>query len=289
MDWTVYWFQSLACFTFASVAMFSGITGAALMLPWFVIGFAVLDVPEITTRQAIASALFLETAAFSVGIYRYSRRRLIDWGTARKLAVIVLPAGILGALVSHRAPEIGLRLAYSVMLIIAAWLLIRKGAGSQRQADEPCEDGEPKELTTVDGERYAYCVRGLGLQRFISGGGAFMTGLISTGVGEVTVPTLILRSGFPIPVAAATSIVLVAIADIGAALTHFTQFILREGLYGVPWNLIVWGIPGMALGALLGSHFQGRVSERASRIFFAGLFTVLSVTFLVFTLIANGE
>jgi hypothetical protein len=29
MDWTVYWFQSIACFLFAGVAMFSGITGAA--------------------------------------------------------------------------------------------------------------------------------------------------------------------------------------------------------------------------------------------------------------------
>lgn len=36
MDWTIYWFQSIACFAFVSVAMFSGISGAALMLPWFV-------------------------------------------------------------------------------------------------------------------------------------------------------------------------------------------------------------------------------------------------------------
>lgn len=50
MDWTIHWFQSVACFVFASVAVFNGIFGAALILPWFVMGSAALGVPEITIR-----------------------------------------------------------------------------------------------------------------------------------------------------------------------------------------------------------------------------------------------
>jgi uncharacterized membrane protein YfcA len=235
MDWTVYWFQSIACFVFASLAMFSGITGAALMLPSFVIGFALLDVPEITIQQAIAAALFLETAAFTVGIYRYSRRGLIDMGTVRVLAPLAAPVAVVGALLAHWAPEMVLRLS----------------------------------------------------QRYITGAGAFMTGLNSTGVGEATSPSLIIRNGYPVPIAAATSIVLVAVTDISAVLTHFTQFIVGEGLGAIPWNLIVWGIPGMALGALLGSHFQGRVNQRLSELFFAGLFLVISITFLFYTVVGT--
>lgn len=64
MDWTVYWFQAPACFVFASAAMFSGITGAGLMLPWFLLAFPLLGVPTISIHEAIVSALFLETAAF---------------------------------------------------------------------------------------------------------------------------------------------------------------------------------------------------------------------------------
>lgn len=111
-----------------------------------------------------------------------------------------------------------------------------------------------------------------------------MTGLISTGVGEVTSPLLIKRSGFPVAVAAATSIVLVAATNISASVTHFLRFAFTEGSGEIPWNLIVWGAPGMAAGALLGSHLQGRVDERAAKRFFAGLFAIIGVAFALFTI-----
>lgn len=85
--------------------MFSGITGAGLMLPWFLLAFPLLGVPTISIHEAIVSALFLETAAFSVGIYRYGRRRLIDTALVKAYAPWLLPAGVLGALFSHAIPE----------------------------------------------------------------------------------------------------------------------------------------------------------------------------------------
>ena len=39
LDWTVYWFMLPVCIAVASVAMFSGISGAALLTPIFLIGF----------------------------------------------------------------------------------------------------------------------------------------------------------------------------------------------------------------------------------------------------------
>lgn len=276
MDWTVYWFQSIACFGFASVAMFSGISGAALMVPWFIMGFSLLGVPEITTQQAIAASLFLESAAFSIGIYSYWRRNLIHWPTVKKLIAPVIPVAVIGALLAHRAPEATLRVLYSLMMLGAAWLLfkrirIEKRDKSASQAPESAEKPGVQLHST-------------NLQRLISGLGALMTGLISTGIGELTQPSLILRSRFPVPVAAATSIVLVAVADLGAILTHFSQFVINQGIGAIPWNLIVWGIPGMAGGALFGSWLQGRVNEQSARKFFAALFVVLAVTFLVSTI-----
>lgn len=282
--WTVYWFQSIACFVFATVAMFSGISGAALMLPWFIIGFAMLGVPEITTQQAIASALFLESAAFSIGIYRYARRGFIDWTSVRQLAPLVMIAAVFGALVAHVSPEWALRLVYSALMLGAAWLLIRSTTHEGEQ-HAPCPEGEPRELNTEGDNTYKFCAHGLRLQRPISGVGGLMTGLISTGIGELTQPLLITRSRFPVPIAAATSIVLVAVADVSAIVTHFTQFMLQEGLGAIPWNLIVWGVPGMAAGALVGAQLQGHVSQRASKKFFAGLFVLLSVTFVIYTVV----
>jgi uncharacterized membrane protein YfcA len=51
--------------------------------------------------------------------------------------------------------------------------------------------------------------------------------------------------------------------------------------------MVVWGIPGMAFGALLGSHFQGRVDQRLSELLFAGLFLLISITFLSYTVVGT--
>jgi uncharacterized protein len=282
MDWTVYWFQSIACFLFASAAMFSGITGAGLMFPWFLMGFPLLGVPEIDTEQAIASSLFLESAAFAIGIYRYATRRLIDTATVKKLAWLVVPAGVAGAVASHWAPDRPLRLAYSLMMLVAAGMIVRSLTAGRETRHDRCAEGEPRELGRGD-EQHRFCAHGLRGQQGVTAGGGFMTGLISTGVGEVTSPLLIVRSGFPVAVAAATSIVLVAVANLSASLTHLVQFAATRGLADIPWNLIVWGVPGMAAGALLGSHLQGRVSERRAKAFFAALFIVISLAFLGYT------
>jgi hypothetical protein len=61
VDWIVYWFMLPACIGIASVAMFSGISGAALLIPLFLIGFPLLDVPQLTTVAAVGTALLLET------------------------------------------------------------------------------------------------------------------------------------------------------------------------------------------------------------------------------------
>lgn len=140
-------------------------------------------------------------------------------------------------------------------------------------------------MRAASGTEYRYCAHGLAAQRALSGAGAFVAGLISTGVGEAILPSLVRRSHFPVPVAAATSTVIVAGTVLGASATHLLQLTLEGGLGAVPWNLLVWAVPGALVGATLGTRLQGRVSERATRLFFTGLFAVIGVTFLLaFTL-----
>ncbi|HEV8559658.1 MAG TPA: hypothetical protein VGR06_25250, partial [Actinophytocola sp.] len=64
MDRTVYWFTLPVCVIIASVAMFSGISSAALLTPVFLIGFPLAGVPRLSTVTAIAASLLLETSGF---------------------------------------------------------------------------------------------------------------------------------------------------------------------------------------------------------------------------------
>lgn len=300
MDWLVYWFMFPGCIVIAAVATFSGISGAALLTPIFLIGFPLMGVPRLSTVTAIGASLFLETSGFGTAVYRYHKLRLADLRTVRTLLMLTAPLGIVGAVLAHAAPVQLLRIAYGVAMLGVAWLLVsgERGRPAERAcpclfchsecSSQSCPEDQQREIRAADGQVFRFCPEHLGFQRLFSGTGAFLAGLISTGVGEATLPTLVRRSKFPVPVAAATSTLVVAGTVTGAALTHLIELWLRGGLAAIPWNLIVWGVPGAMIGAVVGTHLQGRVGERASRLFFGSLFLLIGVVFLLaFTLFAH--
>ena len=297
MDWTVYWFMLPVCIAVASAAMFSGISGAAMLMPVFLIGFPLLGAPALSTVAAVGMALFLETSGFGTGIYRYLSRGLADTRTAGLLIIVTVPAAMLGAIAARWVPADALRLLYGLaMMALSVTLLHEPKAG--RGAHLTMADGEGHQhcsaphrvLHTSDGATYRYCVHGIGGQRVLSGVGAVMAGLISTGVGEMTLPALVRRSRFPLPVAAATSAVVVGATVAGATVTHLTQLARDGGLAAVPWNLLVWAVPGAVIGAVVGTHLQGRVPDRAAQLFFAGLFGLIGMVFVaVFGLGMGGD
>lgn len=236
MDWTVYWFMLPACIVIAGTATFSGISGAALMTPMFLLAFPLLHVPLMTTVQAIGAALFLETAGFGAGVYHYLRMRLVDTPSARSLIAVTGPSAIVGALLAHQAPATLLRIVYGVAMLGVAWML---GRGSDTPArrpqvacpcivcesecsskDEHCPPGRQRHLEAADGKDYDWCAHFEKGQRIVSGIGAFLAGLISTGVGEATLPALVRKGRVPVPVAAATSTFVVAGTVVAASLAH---------------------------------------------------------------------
>jgi len=308
MDWTVYWFMLPVCIAIAGTAMFSGISGAAMLIPVFLIGFPLLDVPRLTTVEAIGTSLFLETSGFGMGLYRYLRLRLVDTATARRLIALTLPLGMLGALASAQAPVQALRIGYGAAMVALAVLLVREPDHAERvrsvaiavpapgaafapivsSAHPPCPRGSARHITASDGRSFVYCAHGVRGQQMLSGVGAFFAGLISTGVGEATLPGLIRRSRFPVAVAAATSTVVVAGTVLGAALTHMVQLAADGGLSAIPWNLIAWAVPGAVIGAFVGTSLQGKVSARATRWFLGTLFMFIGAAFLLaFTVFAE--
>jgi uncharacterized protein len=325
MDWIVYWFMLPICVVVASVAMFSGISGAALLTPTFLIGFPLLGVPRLTTLAAIATSLFLESSGFGTGLYRYLKLRLVDIKTARSMILVTLPLGALGSIVAVFVPVLVLKIGYGVAMLGLAYLLVSDkpepaaagapirpldgGSGAvarsrligapdrpppvlivaeSEHVHLPCSRGEHRRIEAAGGKVYDFCAHGLRLQRVLSGGGALVAGMISTGVGEATLPALVRRSRFPVPVAAATSTVVVAGTVVGAAATHLIELLREGGLGAIPWNLIVWAVPGAVIGAFVGTRLQGRVSERASRRFFAALFAAIGLAFLLaFTVFAH--
>lgn len=298
MSWSVYWFMLPACVVIASAAMFSGISGAALLTPVFLIAVPLLAIPTLSTVEAIGTALVLETAGFGAGVAAYVRRGLPDYALARRLLFVAVPLGLLGAIVSRAAPAELLKGIYgAVMFAVAAVLVLearrkgaeaREGDGEGPPGEGPRQDEGIREIEARDGTTFRYRPRDLGLSRALTGTGALMAGMISTGVGEATLPNLIRRVRMPAPVAAATSTLVVAGTVVAAALAHGVQLGLEGGLGAIPWNLLVWAVPGAVVGAQVGARLQGKVDERKTDLFFAGLFLAIGTAFLLSVTLLAG-
>lgn len=265
----------------ATCAMLSGIGGAALFTPIFVLIFPLLG-PEYvleSTLAAIAAALITQTFGFLSGFIGYYRRGLIDYGLAWRFIRIAVPIGIFGVWVASTLPDFVLLASYSLLVSALAVSLWRRANGN---GNGSALVGVSYGTTIVDsrGEQYSYDRPKLGPGNVaLTGTGAFLTGMVSVGIGEVTVSQLT-HKGIPIAVAAATSVLIVSVTVLFASSTHALQLIQGGGWSAVPWDLLVWDIPGVLIGGQIGPRLQGLVPQQTMRRAIAVLFIVLAIAML---------
>ena len=159
-------------------------------------------------------------------------------------------------------------------------LLLAVGLFQQTRNKVRVRDDVPQELRLVvdsAGNRHEFVHEGLHIKdKLLTGVGAFMTGLVSVGIGEVTISQLT-RRGVPIAVAAATS-VLVVILTVATASTALAAELIREGGWAaVPWHLLVWDIPGVLIGGQIGPRLQGRFNQRTLQKAIAVMFIIIGI------------
>ena len=104
-------------------------------------------------------------------------------------------------------------------------------------------------------------------------GGAFLTGLLGVGVGEVVLPQI--SRDRPLPQAAGTSVAVVAGTAAAAAVTQVAELDATE----VPWELVRYTIPGVILGGQIAPRLAGRLDDRQIERAAAALFAVVGAAF----------
>ncbi|MGB5490458.1 MAG: sulfite exporter TauE/SafE family protein [Woeseiaceae bacterium] len=270
MDFTLYWFMFPVSICVATCAMLSGIGGAALFTPIFVLLFPLLG-PEYvlaSTFAAISTALLTQTFGFISGFVGYYRRRMIDFDLALRFIKIAAPVAVIGALVAHRVNDAILIAAYATLVfIMAIGMLFLRG----RRATRPNYDS-PNPHPHFPARDFA-----------LTGVGAFLTGMVSVGIGEVIVSRLTKR-GVAVGTAAATSVAIVMFTILLATATLITQLVRDGGVGAIPWNLICYEVPGVVIGGQIGPRLQGLVSQRTMERAIGALFIVLSIAMMTVAL-----
>lgn len=204
--------------------------------------------------QAIGAGLMTELFGTGFGSYNYVRQRVVDFETVRYLLMASIPAGIAGAFLANQIEPGILRIIFGVVLALLAVIVLYHS--TQRGKPPTSHLLEQAAKTTViqarDGNIYSYrvCNRYIGVP--LAGIGAFLTGLMSAGLPEVTTTQLMLRCHIPPRVAVATAIFVLTITVFFAAGVH--------ALAAQPaWHVVVWSIPGVIIGAQIGPRLSGKV------------------------------
>ena len=290
MDWTIYWFMFPVSICVATTAMLSGIGGAALFIPIFVIIFPILG-PEypLQTAAAIGTALMTEVFGFSSGFIGYHRKRLIDFNSAVPFLKWSVPVAVIGAVFLGYLHEQDnfLKGAYALLMIVLCPIILRHSVptktGLSPEASEKSEkeDRAVRSITAQTGQTYSYNAPKVGaLGGATTSTGAFLTGLLGVGIGEVIMPQLVKRNHFPVAVAAATSVFTVIVTIAAASFTQVTALIAAGGANAIPWNLVCYTIPAVILGGQIGPWLQGRIAQRTMEKAIGSLFGIIGVAMM---------
>lgn len=278
----------------------AGIGGAALLSPIFLLVFPLLgpSYPLPTAAAAIASALLTEVFGFASGLSGYARRGLVDWRVALQFMTISVPSSLAGAIAASSVasnPTL-LRGTYAALMLgLALYLTISERPETilEEECDVPQDDNaELMQTTAADGTSYSYYPPNQGDWKSTgaTSAGSGLTGLLGVGVGEVVLPQLVRGCCMPLPVAAGTSVAVVVVTALTAAIVQFlslaSQVSSEEGLIQglvqvVPWSLVQFTIPGALLGGQVAPFLASRqiFSDEDIEQFTAILFGIVGVAF----------
>lgn len=283
MDFALYWFMFPVSICVATTAMLSGIGGAALFTPIFLVVFPLLG-PDYVIHSAVAAigaALLTQTFGFASGLIGYLWKRLIDFRGALPFIAVGVPVAVTGALIAPLVDPTWLKGLYGLlMLALATAMLRRRAVVSKSEADVEPASRPLRTITDRAGISYSFVPPRQGRGALATAAGAFLTGMVSVGIGEVVMPQLVKRNQVPIPVAAATSVLIVIVTAALASMTQISSLIARGGVGAVPWHLVAYTIPGVIVGGQIGPRLQGKVSQRAMEIAIGGLFLVIGLAML---------
>ena len=242
------WWVLPAAIAIATIALASGISGALFFSPFF------LMIVGLQPAQAIGAGLITELFGTSFGSFNYVRQRVVDYKTVRFLLMASIPAAVAGALLANRIEAAILQIVFGVALAVLAIIVLYHSTQKGKPPTGRILDQARKTtlIRTRDGSIYEYrtCNRYIGVP--LAGIGAFLTGLMSAGLPEITTTQLMLRCHIPPRVAVATAIFVLTVTVFFAAGVH--------ALSAQPaWYVVMWSIPGVIIGAQIGPRLQGKV------------------------------
>lgn len=261
----IYLAAFLSLFIGAAVGLLGG-GGSILTTPLLVY---VLD---FDAKQAITASLFVVAVTSLFGLISHARAGRVQWRTGLIFGAAGMVGAFIGGQIGSKLPGALLLGAFSIMMGVTAVAMIR----GRKQV------------------KSSHAHKGLPLFRIILDGAivGFVTGLVGAGGGFLVVPALALLGGLPMPIAVATSLLVVAMKSFAGFAGYALTFGGGSLVSLNPETEINWGATlivtaGAVLGALVGSRLVGKIHPDLLRKFF-GWFVLVMAVFILSQQIGAG-
>lgn len=219
--------------------------GSILTVPVLVYGLG-----QGTTTATTASLVIVGISAL-VATAEHHRCGRVRWGPGLTFGLLGSVTALLGSLASRHVPPALLLLGFAALMLLAAAGMLHHGHRGIAQDDVVVERGGDTAVATrtrpAVQRRVVVVAAALGV--------GLLTGFFGVGGGFVIVPALILALELPMPVAVATSLVVIALNS-GAGL------LARWGHVDVPWHVVLPFTAAAVLTSLLGGRVAHHVPAR---------------------------
>lgn len=249
-------------------------------------GGSILTVPALvfvlglTAQQATTGSLVIVGVTAAIASVGHARAGNTRWARGGVLALVGVPASILGSRLNRDVSPNVLLLAFAALMVVAAVGMLRRAKPSAAPApeppvEEPAAVGSIRTLTRPPTTRLPAVTSSavaMALRVVIAGLGiGFLTGFLGVGGGFVIVPALVVLLRFSMPVAVGTSLLVIA-------LNSLVALAARAGHGGFVWPVVL----PFTVAAVLASLAGGRVADRIDPATLTRAFAVLLIAVAVY-------
>ncbi len=229
-----------------------GAGGGFILSPMLLLAFDSED-PEIVAGTVLAA---IAVNSIMVALL-YIKMKVVDYRSALLFAGAAVPGAVIGSFgVGAVAPEIFKTLFGALLLLLALQLALRPSVPRNAQVGRPrhiiSATVRSRHIRTASGQEYSYEFNEALATSFNVALG-FISSFFGIGGGFLRTPILVIAFGFPVRIAAASSVFALAIYGSAGAITH--GYLGHIELFP---TLLFTGV-GLVVGGQIGAMLSGRV------------------------------
>ncbi|HEX5532397.1 MAG TPA: sulfite exporter TauE/SafE family protein [Actinomycetales bacterium] len=207
-------------------------------------GGSILTVPLLAyvagmpAKEAITTSLVVVGTTSAAAVVTHARAGRVQWRTGLVFGAAGMAAAYAGGRLSGFLPGTVLLVAFAVVMLLAGVAMLR----GRRPVDPTRVRDEMPLLRTV--------AQGAGV--------GLVTGVLGAGGGFLIVPALALLGGLPMPIAVATSLVVITMNSAAGLAGHLSST-------HVNWGLAAAVTASAVLGSIIGGRLVSRIAPEQLR------------------------